>query len=161
MLPAAASQNGITVSAACEGTSIGANTYGSDIAVLDRVSDAGVGTMGVSRTATLGNGWVNFGVGFGTLHFYKTTEGVVHIGGTIKSGTVTPGTPLFTLPEGFRPAALRLFPVTQSAGAGQASGCISVNSAGVVAIQTGANNQFSLDGACFLTLSGANSVSNL
>lgn len=161
MLPAAAGQKGVTVSAACADTSIGANTYGSGIAVIDRVSDAGVGTMGVRRTAALVNGWVDFGAGFDTLHFYKTSDGMVHIGGTIKSGTVTTGTALFTLPEGFRPSALRLFSITQSAGAGQIFGCISVNSSGLVAIQAGANNQFSLDGVSFITSNGANSVSDL
>jgi hypothetical protein len=161
LLPASAGGIGVLVTASNNSVCIEPNVYGSDITRANRVVDQGVGTSGVRKTPVLAAGWVNFGAGFDDAHYYKDTSGTVHLGGTIKSGTTTPGTGMFQLPDGFRPAALRIFGISQSAGAGSIFGACSVNSGGVVSIQTGANNQFSLDGVSFQTLDSADAISNL
>jgi Collagen triple helix repeat (20 copies) len=72
------------------------------------------------------NGWVTFGGGVGggyTVSYWKDLSGVVHLGGGIKSGTVSTGAtyaPIFTLPEGYRPGQIHYQPVV-SADAGNVS----------------------------------------
>jgi hypothetical protein len=53
---------------------------------------------------TLQNSWVNFGGGF-TNAGYRLNGTTVLVRGTIKNGTITSGTLLFTLPAGYRPTA--------------------------------------------------------
>lgn len=60
---------------------------------------------------TLLNGWVNFDTAAGGLATaaYRRVNGVVYLRGTIKNGSLTSGTALFVLPEGFRPASMLRF----------------------------------------------------
>jgi len=55
------------------------------------------------------NNWTNFGGGFATAAFYKDPLGVVHLRGTIQGPTS--GALAFTLPPGYRPAAVQTFAV--------------------------------------------------
>lgn len=96
---------------------------------------------------SLVNGWLNFGSGFRDAVASKTIEGVVTIEGVIKSGTVTAGTLLFTLPSGFAPSGTLLFPVTTNAG----SAHIRIQPSGAVEAQTALDSTFtSLCGISFL-----------
>lgn len=95
---------GIDIGADCQNIRIGANTFNG--AVSTRVIDAGIGTMGVVKTASLQNGWVAFGAGQATLKFIKTTDGMVTMYGAIKDGDRVNGTLIATLPVGFRPSEI-------------------------------------------------------
>lgn len=57
------------------------------------------------RGASLQSGWV----ADTSATYLKTADGMVHLGGRIKSGTVAANTTLFTLPAGYRPAATEYF----------------------------------------------------
>ena len=49
------------------------------------------------------NAWVNFNAAtWSTAAFYKDSQGIVHLKGTLDGGTA--GTTAFTLPVGYRPA---------------------------------------------------------
>lgn len=61
-------------------------------------------------TATLQNSWVAYGAPYATPQ-YRLLNGWVGVEGGIKSGTVTAGTLLFTLPVGMRPLNSLVFPV--------------------------------------------------
>lgn len=92
----------ITIGSLCQDIRIGANTYNAGITT--KVSDNGVGTMGVVKTVTLLNSWVAYDVTHSPLEYIKSPgDGIVHLYGSIKSGTVTNGTVLGILPAGFRP----------------------------------------------------------
>ncbi len=60
------------------------------------------------KSATLMNGWSNYGGGFEQAVFWKDRS-VVHISGIIKNGYVSPGTVIFTLPTGYRPRLVERF----------------------------------------------------
>lgn len=82
---------------------------------------------------TLLNSWVNFGAptqnaGY-TLH-----QGMVILRGTVKSGTV--GSPIFTLPVGYRPAGNVGFAIVSNA----LFGYIIIESDGDVVLATGFSN---------------------
>lgn len=59
---------------------------------------------------TLQNGWVVY-PGFTTPQYIKLNDGVVHLKGLIRSGTLTSGTNLSVLPVGFRPLERKIFAV--------------------------------------------------
>lgn len=101
-LNGASASTAITIENSCNDIRVGANTYNASIAT--QVNDSGIGTMGVVKTATLLNSWVAFAVGTQTLKYIKSTDGMVHLTGCIKNGTITNGTNLMLLPVGFRPA---------------------------------------------------------
>jgi hypothetical protein len=65
--------------------------------------------VGGSGEPAFQNGWVNFGSGWSFAGFFKDSFGVVHLQGTIKSGTA--GSAAFTLPAGYRPAQNLFMPV--------------------------------------------------
>lgn len=60
-------------------------------------------------TPTLINGWSNLANGYKGACYYKDKIGIVHLSGVITSGTVSTGTVVFTLPEGYRPSATLIF----------------------------------------------------
>lgn len=79
----------------------------SDQFVLDRARLTAVEVLTASdawAAPTLQNSWVNFGAPYANAG-YKRHHGIVLLRGVIKSGTLTSGTLLFTLPAGFRPAS--------------------------------------------------------
>ncbi len=49
------------------------------------------------------NGWANYSSPFGPLRFIKDTLGFVVITGAVTGGTPSSATPIFTLPDGYRP----------------------------------------------------------
>ncbi len=59
-------------------------------------------------TPTLINGWVWYGSIYSTPQYTKSSDGIVSLKGLIKSGTATAGTPIFTLPVGYRPSSRQL-----------------------------------------------------
>lgn len=92
---------------------------------------------------TLLNSWVNFGGAFNVAGYYKDPFGIVHLRGLVKSGVV--GSPIFTLPAGYRPTATEIFATDSNAALGQ----ISVNSSGDVTLGFGSNVYASIDGMTF------------
>ncbi len=98
---------------------------------------------------TLVNSWVNFGSGYNTAAFFKDPVGVVHLRGLIRSGTTTAGTLLFTLPAGYRPAAIELFNVQTLVSSTYTIGRVDINTSGQAIFQTGGNTYLSLDGLTF------------
>lgn len=106
-LPSVNTQYGIAVASGWSHLRVGWNQYGTDS--LFRVSDNGIGTMGVARSfeGLLQNSWVPQAGNFGDCWYFKDHLGFVEIHGVIKSGTIgTLAVPvtLFTLPEDYRPA---------------------------------------------------------
>lgn len=90
------------------------------------------------------NSWVDFaGGGFSQTGYYKDTNGIVRLRGSIKSGTV--GTAAFLLPAGFRPAGDSNFACVSN----NLFGFVIVNAGGAVIVQAGSNSYVSLDGISF------------
>lgn len=64
-----------------------------------------IGASGPTWTAmTLTSSWVNYGAPYATAQYWKS-NGIVHVQGLIKSGTVGSSSPFFTFPVGYRPGA--------------------------------------------------------
>lgn len=63
---------------------------------------------------TFQNGWQNYGFNsFSTASYTIQPNGLCMLKGLIRSGTTAGGTLIFTLPEGYRPEANRLFTVAR------------------------------------------------
>lgn len=109
------------------------------------VEGGGGGTGEATWTApTLSGAWVNYGGAFSTAGYRKDSNGVVHLRGVVKSGTI--GTAIFTLPAGYRPSMDMIFPVISNSTIGQ----INVTaSTGVVQCNIGNNASVTLDGITF------------
>ena len=99
------------------------------------------------QTASLGNGWVNYGGTFATAAYMKDSLGFVHLKGAVKSGTTTVGTVLFTLPAGYRPAQDNYYPGISSTAGNSGSFQIAPNG-GVLAISVN-SGFFSFGNATF------------
>jgi hypothetical protein len=102
-------------------------------------------------TPTVTNGSTNYGSGFTTLQYGKTSDGVVMVKGLIQGGTVANGTKIFNLPSGYRPASRMLLPaVTYSVTPPGAHARIDVDPNGDVFIMDGGNATWiSLDAVSF------------
>lgn len=74
---------------------------------------------------TFKNSWVDYNAGNAPVGYRIEPGGRVYIRGTAKSGTTTPGTVLFTLPEGYRPAYAT--PLTTSSNSALASVYVGTN----------------------------------
>lgn len=61
------------------------------------------------QTATLQNGFINYGTSSYSNARYRKKNGILYIDGLIKNGS--PNTVIFNLPAGFRPSARLVFPV--------------------------------------------------
>jgi hypothetical protein len=59
--------------------------------------------------STFAGSWVNFGAGRRDASYWKDAMGMVHVVAFLKSGSVTDGTTMFTLPAGYRPGATEIF----------------------------------------------------
>lgn len=92
---------------------------------------------------TLLNSWVNYGGTYATAGYWKDAEGIVHLHGLVKSGTI--GAAIFTLPAGYRPAADQQTAVVSNG----VYGYCAVRSSGNVEASSGANTTFSLNGITF------------
>lgn len=96
---------------------------------------------------TLLNSWVDMAGSIQTSGYYQTPDGMVHLQGSIMSGTV--GQPAFTLPAGLRPSKTQYF-VAFNPSAGTPSFMIQVGNNGNVIPQSGVNSGCSLDSVHFL-----------
>jgi hypothetical protein len=132
-LNGAGASTAIDIGSDCQDVRIGANTFNSGISV--KVNDAGVGTMGVVKAATLENSWVAYNVANETLQFIKSSDGMVHVYGSIASGTATTGTRVTQLPTGFRPSKIVTALIMQSNGTVDAIARATIESDGSVRIQ--------------------------
>jgi Tfp pilus assembly protein PilV len=108
----------------------------------------------------LENGWVNYGSGHAAAQFYKSPSNVVTIKGLVRNGTVTNGTRICQLPEGYRPDSRLIFQVAEN---GSTAGRIDVTPDGqilVVAADTGWTNlstiSFPTADASWTSLTGSN-----
>jgi hypothetical protein len=99
---------------------------------------------------TLQNSWINWGSGLEDAGYMKDRFGFVHLKGVIKSGVITSGTTIFTLPEGYRPGAINLFIVASRDGSSnEIMGRINIADTGVVSIYAGGNAHLQLSGITF------------
>lgn len=72
----------------------------------------------VTASITLTSDWVEYGEGTKGVEVYKDCVGVVHMSGILKHSLtpLSPPSPLFVLPPGFRPTAFEMFVVATSQG---------------------------------------------
>lgn len=95
-------------------------------------------------TPTMLNSWVDYDSTYNTCQYYKDKEGIVHLKGLVKSGTI--GQAIFTLPAGYRPSKQYLIATQTSP---NAIGRLDINTSGNVIPTTGSNSWFSLDNVSF------------
>lgn len=93
---------------------------------------------------TLLNGWVNYGGGYNPAGYFRDKEGIVHLRGLVRSGTM--GQAIFVLPEGYRPPFRELHAVQANP---NAIGRCDITSDGQVLHVTGDAGWFSLDDITF------------
>lgn len=104
--------------------------------------------VGASGASPFTNGWQNFGGAYAPAAYWKDENGLVHLEGLVKSGTL--GLAAFVLPPGYRPSASRIFAVFSN----NTVGMVQVGSDGTVqpmAVGTASNASYSLDGIVFRT----------
>lgn len=100
--------------------------------------------VGVGGEPAFANSWVNFdGSVYATAAFFKDSQGIVHLKGFVKSGTL--GGAAFVLPAGYRPALSEYFACNSNS----AYGNCHVNAGGDVIPSNGSNASFSLSGITF------------
>lgn len=89
------------------------------------------------------NSWVNYDGTHNPAGYYIDKEGVVHLRGRIKNGTIA--ATVFQLPAGYRP------PYTEyhTAGGSATPTEVSIDSSGNVVVAVGTNTWVSLDGITF------------
>jgi len=89
------------------------------------------------------NGWVRYtGDTHNPPQFTKEANGIVRVRGLVSSGTTTPGTVIATLPVGYRPEYISIFPGETSP---SAHARVDVNPNGDIIIRAGNNTYFVLD----------------
>lgn len=93
------------------------------------------------------NNWENesFGADFNDVQFRSIGNKQVQLRGVAVDGTVGQGTPVFTLPEGFRPILRYMFVAISD----NALGRVDVRADGRVSVVLGSNVFVSLDGMVF------------
>ena len=104
--------------------------------------------VGTSGAAPFANGWSNFGSGYAPAAYWKDEDGIVHLEGLMKGGTL--GIAAFVLPPGYRPAANRIFPVFSNSTIGMIQ-VLSDGSVQPMAVGTASNASYGLDGISFRT----------
>ncbi len=92
-----------------------------------------------TNVSSFSNSWVNYGGSFEVARYRKMPDGTVHIQGLVKSGTV--GATIFTLPTGYRPDKLLIFPAHTNSGHGR----MDISSTGEVRANSGGNGFFSIN----------------
>lgn len=98
--------------------------------------------VGAQGQPAFQNGWVNFGGVDAVCSFYKDPWGIVHVKGTIKSGTAS--SIVFTLPAGYRPQHTEFFAIV----ANGAFGYCTVTPAGDVTV-VGSTTYTTISGITF------------
>lgn len=121
-------------------------TDGRDLFIFGALGADAMHKVGATGEPAFQYSWVNYDTD-NVAAFTRDAMGFVYVRGLVKSGTVGSGTPIFTLPVGYRPATQRAFPVS-SAGA---FGIIVVKADGSVAVSVGSNVNCYLDGIIFST----------
>lgn len=97
-----------------------------------------------TEITSIGGGWVNLdAASFNTLAYRKDADGVVHLKGMVRSGTI--GQVFFNLPAGFRPIKDIIFATTSA----DAAARVDIGKDGNVVGLQGSNAWFSLDGLSF------------
>ena len=95
--------------------------------------------VGATGEPAFANSWVNYDLGgFQDARFLKTAAGVVFLEGVVKNGSMTDG--IFTLPQGYRPAANMIFVCMSNSAVGR----FDVLTTGVIVPQVGNNAWFSI-----------------
>lgn len=97
---------------------------------------------------TLLNGWQNFGSGFNPAGYNKTSDGMVHLRGMLKLGTVG-YVAAFMLPPKYRPSRKVTVPIL-TYGTAWVVGGVEISPTGNVQIIAGGNVNVTLDGISFL-----------
>lgn len=104
-------------------------------------------------TPSLGSGWATFSILYNDAGYWKDADGRVYLRGGLAGGTYG-STPIFTLPEGYRPEEYVVLPAAQSsvfAPAGQVE--IRTNgdviAAAITSVQSGTSTFLSLEGLSF------------
>lgn len=92
---------------------------------------------------TLQNSWVNLGNPWAKAGYRKDSLGFVWIKGCVANGTVGVGTPIFTLPVGYRPATNEQ--VRFACVSNNALGVVNVYATGAVNLEAGSNAYLFLD----------------
>lgn len=136
---------------------IGPNSFNQ--AIVSKVSDSGIGTMGVTRPITLQNSWVAYGPKHDQPSAMKSIDGFVTLSGVIKDGKTKPGTLLFNLPRGFCPERIGRYSCVSLSESKYELAHIEVHPTGEVLMQHGANKLFAFSGVTFRTANAADSVS--
>lgn len=103
------------------------------------------GWESVWTAPTFLNSWVNFGSGLEVAAYRRSRTGRVQIQGTVKSGTVSNSTPVFTLPAGYRPNNLQLIGTITNDSVNDILGRLAIATTGDVRIETGGNAFASLN----------------
>jgi hypothetical protein len=146
---------GIHVTSSATNTIIKPCTFNAGITL--QVWDEGVGTMGVRRNLpTLQNSWETYGAGSYGLPYYERcpVTGDVILMGTIRNGTTTAGTLLFTLPVGMRPTGIERLQIYSTL----APAAVDVNPDGTV-VTVNVGSVISFNGSRFATPDGGNTTS--
>ncbi|QTH45646.1 hypothetical protein J4772_15220 [Cohnella sp. LGH] len=130
------------------------NSFLSNTGIVPRanaIDDSGIITLGVEKSAALTNGWVDYDPSaFGKASFSRDMNGKVSLDGLIKDGSLTAGTAILTLPEGFRPAKAKKFTVSTIENGVAIIGEVQVLATGQVLFMRGGNDYLSLNGISFL-----------
>ena len=112
--------------------------------------------LGAAGQPTFQNGWSNFGPFiYPNVAFRIDRDGVVHLRGGAGKGANTPGTKMFSLPPGYRPAMIEVFAVASTDGNGPlapSGGIIEIQPNGDVGVYGDTDDNFvSLSGVSFTT----------
>jgi lysophospholipase L1-like esterase len=105
----------------------------------------GIGQNESWISPTLQNSWVNYENGHANVGYFKDNNNIVHLKGWIKSGSVGYASPMFTLPQYYRPSEA----FEQICMSNNTVGILQITSGGDVALAVGSSVSASLDGITF------------
>ena len=126
------------------------NHAGTGTSVIESVEVYKEPTQEPWKTANYTNGWSNYGSGYSPPGYYKDTNGIVHLRGLVKGGTIGAGSCIFYLDEGYRPDYIRLLHAQTYPN--DVMSRINISPDGCVNPATGNNLWISLDGLSFRAL---------
>jgi hypothetical protein len=106
-----------------------------------------VTTFGICSFFPVEEAWTNYGPGWEPVAYYRDPFGVVHVKGSVHCGHEGAGT-VFTLPPGYRAAAIQFFPTISS---GPTFNTFEVFPNGLInpIVEKGTNGILSLDSISF------------
>ncbi len=100
-------------------------------------------TIPLWATPVLQNGWTNYGSGYSTAGFTKTSSGLIVLKGLVKGGSGV----ILNLPVGYRPTDRLIFLTSTNP---NAAGRVDIETNGNVSMQVGSNGWFALDNIRFM-----------